>query len=110
MRVISKYRNQPVEVDGIKFPSKKEARRYAELKLLERAGEIKDLRLQVPFELVPAQRGGMRKERPVTYLADFVYIDKTGSTIIEDTKGVKTKDYVIKRKMMKMLNLEVTEV
>jgi hypothetical protein len=107
--MVAKYHNQPVVIDNIRFDSKKEGRRYTELKLLQRGGIISDLRLQVPYELVPAQRGGLRKELPVTYIADFVYVEK-GKTVIEDTKGVRTKDYVIKRKMMKMLGQEVTEV
>jgi hypothetical protein len=104
-----KYYNEPCEIDGIKFPSKKEGRRYSELKILQRAGHIHDLRLQVPFELVPAQVGGMRKELPVVYLADFVYTEG-GKRVIEDTKGVRTKDYIIKRKLMKQMGHEITEL
>jgi hypothetical protein len=106
---IAKYRNQATVIDGHHFDSRKEAARYVELKLLQRAGLISDLRLQVSYELIPSQGGGLRKERPVTYIADFVYVEK-GKTIIEDVKGVRTKDYVIKRKMMKMLGLEITEI
>ena len=107
-----KYGSKKVIYDGIVFDSKKEARRYCELKLLERAGDIKDLELQKPFELIPAQqepdtigkRGGIIKgkviENSVKYIADFVYTDGNGRRIVEDTKGVKTKDYVIKRKLM----------
>ena len=107
----SKFHNIRIEADGHKFDSKKEYKRYCELKLLERGGLIGDLRLQVPFELVPAQQGGLRKELPLKYVADFVYFDnEKGREIIEDTKGVKTKDYVIKRKLMKLKGLEITEV
>lgn len=104
-----KYQNQPVEIDGIRFPSKKEGKRYGELKLLERAGLITDLRLQVPFELVPAQKGGLRKELPIAYIADFVYMEN-GKQVIEDVKGVRTRDYIIKRKLLKfLLGMEITE-
>lgn len=107
----TKYHNVKVEIDGLKFDSKKEATRYTELKLMERAGIIRDLELQVPFELIKAQKGGLRSERATTYLADFVYFDREKSkTIIEDTKGVKTKDYLIKRKLMKLNGWEITEI
>jgi hypothetical protein len=97
------------------FDSRREARRYTELKSLERAGKIKDLNMQVPFELIPAQResdtigkrGGKIKgkvlERAIVYKADFTYyelVDDTWKYVVEDVKGVKTKDYILKRKMM----------
>lgn len=100
---MSKYKNRKTTVDGIVFDSKKEAARYQDLRLLERAGEIQDLRCQVPFELVPAQRDAKGKlvERPVKYLADFVYQDcATGERVVEDVKGRRTRDYIIKRKLM----------
>lgn len=99
---MSKYGNKKVEVDGILFDSKKEAKRYGELKLLERAGVITNLRRQVPFTLVPSQkRNGKVIERPVVYKADFVY-SENGEDIVEDVKSVatKTKEYVIKRKLL----------
>ena len=97
-----KYGNRKTEVNGILFDSMLEARRYAELRVLQRAGEIEDLRLQVPFELIPTQKDakGHVIERAVKYVADFVYKDKSGEVIVEDTKGMKTPDYVIKRKLM----------
>lgn len=109
---MKKYGSKKVTIDGITFDSKKEAHRYCELKLLLRAGKIKGLELQKPFELIPAQREpstmtktGKEKlgrviEQSVKYIADFVYIDASGKTVVEDTKGVKTKDYIIKRKLM----------
>lgn len=107
----SKYHNVRIEVDGIKFDSKKEYKRYTELKILEKAGVIKDLRLQVPFELVPSQKGGLRSERPLVYMADFVYFDcEKQKQVIEDTKGVKTDLYVAKRKLMKLAGHEIVEV
>ena len=94
-----KYKNKKIEYDGIKFDSKLECERYKELKLLEKAKMIEDLRLQVRLEIVPKQPG----ERNVVYVADFMYFDKTlNKCIIEDTKGFKTKDYIIKRKLVKL--------
>lgn len=98
----SKYHNKKVIIDGIKFDSKKEANRYQELKLMQRAGIISDLQRQVKYVLIPSQKGddGRVIERPCTYIADFVYIDENGKTVVEDTKGYRTSDYKIKRKLM----------
>ena len=110
----SKYHSEKVTIDGDTFDSRREARRWTELKLLQQAGEIKDLRRQVKFVLIPTQRavdtrgpkGGVIKgkvlEREVAYIADFVYIED-GKTVVEDTKGMKTKDYIIKRKLMRFV-------
>lgn len=106
-----KYYNKKVVADGITFDSKKEYRRWCELKLMERAGEISDLQRQVKFVLIPSQynyilkEDGFKKkgkciERECAYIADFVYKDKNGEQVVEDTKGVRTKDYILKRKMM----------
>ena len=113
----SKYHSKKVIIDGETFDSKKEARRYIELLMLEKAGRISGLQRQKKFVLVPAQyepettgpRGGKIKgkllEREVTYYADFVYFDEEEKDfVIEDTKGVRTKDYIIKRKLMLWLN------
>ena len=121
----SKYKNQKVVFMGIEFDSQLEANRYGELVLMQRAGEISELRRQVEYELIPSRRepdtvgprGGVKQgkviERAVYYIADFVYKDKQGNTVIEDTKGVKTPDYTIKRKLMlyihKIRIKEVTE-
>ena len=91
----SKYRNRKTVVDGITFDSKREAERYKELRLLERGGLITDLRLQVPFELIPKQPG----ERAVKYVADFVYTEN-GRMVVEDVKGYRTDVYRLKRRMM----------
>lgn len=98
---MNKYKN--VKING--YDSKKEYYRSNELKLLQRAGEISGLQEQVPYELIPSQWevvNGKRKctERAVKYLADFQYIDRDGNLIVEDTKGNRTKDYIIKRKLM----------
>lgn len=97
----NKYKNQKVTVDGIKFDSMKEARRYKELKLLERGGAITDLTLQPKFELIPTiKREGHKTERVTYYIADFAYTEKkTGKEVVEDVKGYKTKVYKLKKKM-----------
>ena len=100
---MSKYGNTRVSVGSEVFDSKHEMRRWIELQLLLRAGKISDLRRQVPFELIPAQkREGKVIERPVKYVADFVYRDSNGETVVEDAKSIatRTKEYVIKRKLM----------
>lgn len=103
---VVKYGNVKVTVDGHTFDSKKEYNRYCELKLMERAGLIHNLELQKKYELIPKQG----KERAVHYIADFVY-EENGETIVEDTKGVKTKEYIIKRKLMKYIHgIEIKEV
>ena len=92
----NKYGNiKTVTSDGIKHDSIKEANRWCELKLLERAGMIQDLDRQVKFPLLPKQEG----ERPVYYVADFVYTEN-GKKVVEDAKGVRTKEYKLKKKMM----------
>lgn len=111
-RSSSKYHAVKTQIDGITFDSKREANRYQELKLLERAGQIKDLQLQVPFTLIPSQKDeetGKTLERAVTYKADFVYKEKLDipfsdaekwETVVEDVKGMRTDVYKIKRKLM----------
>ena len=97
---MSKYHSKKITVNGITYDSRKEANRHSELLLLQRAGRISDLETQVKFELLPSQRiDGKVVERPVTYIADFVY-RQDGKKIVEDTKGFKTKDYILKRKML----------
>lgn len=109
----SKYHNRKITRDGETFDSIKEYQRWCELKLLERAGEITELRRQVKFKLLPTMRepvcemssqGVFKKgkviERGVDYVADFVYKNKIGFEVVEDVKGVRTKEYILKRKMM----------
>ena len=111
---MNKYGNRKVILDGQKFDSKREARRWQELKLMERAGMITDLLRQFPIDLLPAQKdeNGKVIERAVRYVADFVYTDKkTGRTVVEDAKGVKTKEYILKRKMaLYFHNIRIKEV
>lgn len=106
-----KYHAEKTELDGIVFDSKKEAQRYAELKLLERSGAIHNLQRQVRYELIPAQKkDGKTVERACHYIADFVYTEN-GKTVVEDVKGFRTKEYVLKRKLMlRVHGIEVREV
>ena len=134
----SKYHSRKAVVDGREFDSRKEAMRYQELRLLERAGEIKNLQCQVRYELIPAQYAAevrltgsgktrvKRKcvERACTYMADFVYQKAVyGSTedgqkrlaawepVVEDVKGVRTEAYRIKRKLfLSRYGIQITEV
>lgn len=112
---MSKYKSKKTIVDGIEFDSRKEANRYYELKLLQRAGKIQNLELQKAIELIPAQReadtigkrGGIIKgkviEKAVFYRADFVYTEN-GETVVEDVKGYKGGGayavFTIKRKLL----------
>lgn len=107
-----KFGNKKVLVDGMIFDSKKEAHRYLELKTLEKVGEISGLECQKVFELIPKQtdENGKCIERECKYIADFVYV-KDGKQVVEDTKGYKTPDYIIKRKLMlKVHGIRVVEI
>ena len=110
-----KYRNKPQTINGDRYDSIKEASRHAELKLMEKAGEIERLERQMPFLLIPTQvRSDGAKEREVHYFADFVYYDnKLERLVVEDVKSraTKTKDYVLKRKLMLMVHcISIIEV
>jgi len=101
MRLIrqNKYRNRRTTIGGITFDSRKEADRWQQLQLLERAGQISELRRQVRFELIPKNGA----ERAVCYIADFTYTEN-GASVVEDVKSPPTrkeKSYVLKRKMLK---------
>ena len=119
---MSKYHSRKITRGGEVFDSIKEYRRYCELKLLEKAGEIYDLERQVKFLLVPAQyesseagKKGRRKrgklaEREISYYADFVYY-RGNMRVVEDAKGIRTKEYIIKRKLMRyFLGIKVEEI
>lgn len=96
----NKYHNKKVMINGIKFDSKKEANRYMQLKMLEKAGEIRDIELQKSFELQPTFRKNNKTYRKIVYIADFCYFNiKDGKYIVEDIKGFKTKEYMLKKKM-----------
>ena len=118
----NKYQNTKITVAGESFDSLKEYERYCELKMLLRAGVIKDLQRQVKYILIPAQRepdivgkrGGIKKgkllENECAYIADFVYTEN-GETVVEDAKGFRTEKYIIKRKLMLWLhNIKIKEV
>lgn len=104
----SKYHNVKVEVDGIKFDSGREAKRYKALKELQRLGIISELRLQIPYELCPAQYvlGFNGKQicarRSMKYIADFVYI-RDRVEIVNDSKGMRLKEYIQKKNLMKRI-------
>ena len=118
----NKYHAKKCTIDGQTFDSKKEAKRYMLLKEKAEKGQISSLQRQVKFTLIPEQRepdtigprGGVKKgkvlERECSYIADFVYLEKdpeaiTGwTTVVEDTKGFRTTDYKIKRKLMLYMN------
>ena len=91
----SKYHAQPTVVDGLRFDSKREAARWRELVILERAGEITTLLRQVPFVLIDKSEHGPA----IKYYADFTYMEN-GRYIVEDVKGVKTDVYKIKKRLM----------
>jgi hypothetical protein len=89
------------------YASGREAKRAAELQLLQKVGEIRDLEYQKKYVLIPKQDG----ERACTYTADFVYFDKAGKLHVEDAKGFKTQQYIIRRKLMKFIHgIKIEEV
>lgn len=109
---MNKYHNEPITLDGIRFQSKREAYRWQELRLLQRAGEIKNLQRQVPFVICPACKMMSGKSQTARkYVADFVYTDKTGRLVVEDAKGVKTDVYKLKKALMLYFHgIEIQEV
>ncbi|WP_227430432.1 DUF1064 domain-containing protein [Psychrobacter sp. I-STPA6b] len=105
-----KYKNIKVEIDGVKFDSKKEAKRYQDLKLLERSGGIKNLELQPEFVIADAVVLDGRKRPARKYKADFSYM-RDGKLVVEDVKGIKTPMYRLKRHLVKLIHgIEVTEI
>lgn len=94
----NKYHNKKVIYDGIKFDSKKEKNRYIGLKQLERLGVIQNLQRQVKYELQPSFKLNGKTIRSITYIADFVYI-QDNKEVIEDVKGIRTKEYLLKKKL-----------
>lgn len=91
----SKYHAKPTYVNGIRFPSKKEADRYVELTYLNESYQIQNLHRQVKFPLVKKSKYG----REIKYVADFVYY-QNGELIVEDVKGYKTPVYKLKKRLM----------
>ena len=105
---MNKYGAVKTQVDGITFDSKHEAEVWCELKLMQRAGIIRDLERQVKYELIPKTD----LFRASVYIADFRYYDcETEKTVVADAKGVRTKDYLLKKKLMYWLHgIEVREL
>lgn len=123
----SKYGNRKAVIDGITFDSRKEANRFLELRMLERAGKINALERQVKYVLIPTQREssseiytkgahkgelkpGKVLEKECSYIADFAYF-QNGHLVVEDTKGFRTEGYKIKRKLMlERYGIQIREV
>ena len=107
-KTTSKYHNKKTIIDGIEFDSKKEANRYLELKLLQKANKISNLRLQVPFVLIEKSNYG----RTIKYIADFVYYDNDAKNdVIEDTKGYRTDVYKLKKRLLaERYNIDIHEL
>ena len=108
----SKYGAKKVTTaTGQTFDSIREYQRFCELSLMQRAGVISDLKCQVKFDLIPSQRiDGKVVEKPCTYIADFVYTEN-GKKVVEDAKGMKTKEYRIKKKLMLYVHgIQIREV
>lgn len=101
----TKYNNVKTVIDNITFHSRKESARYSQLKLFEKGGLIKDLRLQVAYELIPKLVINGKTERAIKYMADFVYYDTVNKCeICEDCKGFKTDVYKLKYRLMKLIH------
>lgn len=120
----SKYGNKKATHNGTIFDSRKERNRYITLLALQKAGEISDLKMQVPFEIIPAVYEKVEKQlktkvkivdrcvqKATHYIADFVYTDKDGNMVVEDAKGMRTEKYLLKKKMMRaFLGITIKEV
>jgi hypothetical protein len=106
-----KYRAEPTEVDGHRFPSKREATRYEHLKLMQKAGEIADLELQPQYPIVVTTPAGVKVKAGV-YTADFRYTRKGGGTVIEDAKGFKANEaYRLRKRIVEaQYGIEIQEV
>ena len=103
---MNKYYNKKTKIDGIKFDSQLEAKRYKELKLMEQTGLIKDLVLQPRFEVLKKFKRGKKSYRKIEYIADFAYFDLgKNRQVIEDIKGFETKDFKLKMKLF-LANLD----
>lgn len=100
--MVTKYKNTPVIIDGVRYRSKREAARHQTLLQYEKAGHISGLHREVPFDLARGVKfTGNKKAKPaLRYFADFVYIDSAGGMVVEDCKGVRTAVYKIKRHLM----------
>ena len=107
----NKYKNKKVEYDGIKFDSQKEKSYYIKYKLMEKSGEIHDLKMQVPFTLIETFKLQDKTYRKTIYKADFTFIDKEGKYHVIDVKGIRTDVYKLKKKLMAWkYGIEIEEV
>lgn len=107
---ISKYKNKKVEYKGMLFDSKKELSQYLILEDMQNKGQIKNLKRQIPFVLVPSFNLGKKRYREMKYIADFVY-EENGKQIVEDVKGIRTDVYKLKKKLMAYIyEIEIKEV
>ena len=120
----TKYHNKKVKYAGLEFDSKKEMYRYIRLLSMQEEGLISELRLQVPIEIIPpvydtievqlktkVKQVQKLVQKAAHYVADFVYKDKDGNEIVEDTKGFRTKEYLLKKKIMRAyLGITINEI
>lgn len=105
---MNKYKAIKTMIDGITFDSKHEAKRYQELKLMERAKVIKNLQWQVPYVLIDKSKYG----REIKYIADFVY-EENGEIVVEDTKSKATRTplYKLKKRLLaERYNIQIKEI
>lgn len=110
-KFINKYHNKKVIIDGIKFDSQKEGNYYLKLRMLEKAGKIRDLKLQVPFVVLETFKVDDRTYRKTKYIADFTYFDDKDKLHVIDVKGFRTKEYELKKKLMAWkYGIEIEEV
>ena len=108
---MNKYRAKKVSLDGLTFASKAEAKRYSELRLLERAKEISGLQLQIPFELMAYSEDDSMAPTVGHYVSDFVYRDTNNKLVVEDVKGFRTPLYKWKKKHFEIqYGIKITEV
>ena len=105
-----KYHNKKCEYKGLKFDSLKERNHYIILEQLEKTGQIKDLKCQVKYELQPSFKLNDKTIRAINYIADFTYI-KDGKVVVVDTKGFRTKEYLLKKKLFQYkYGMDIVEV
>ena len=109
---MTKYRNKPIVVDGERFDSQAEYSRWRLLDMHQKEGRITNLQRQVPFVLAPSVQiaGKGRKSPPLRYVADFVYQNANGEAVVEDVKGSITEGYRIKRHLLAVQGIQITEI
>lgn len=112
MKMKNKYHNKKIFFGSVLFDSKKEYNYFWKLKLMEKVGMIKDLKRQVPFELIPTHKINNRTVRKMQYIADFTYITTEDNKLhVVDTKGYRTEVYKLKKKLFEYkYNMEIEEI